>query len=59
MGAQEEHMTALIWAAFHGQLEEVKKLVTKLSDVNLVDEVSFLLVLRVGCMACNRLTVRH
>ena len=36
-------MTALIWAAFHGQLEEVKKLVVKLSDVNVVDEVSLLI----------------
>ena len=34
-------MTALIWAAFHGQIDEVKELLTKLSDVNVVDEVCF------------------
>jgi ankyrin repeat protein len=32
-------MTALIWASFHGELEQVKELVGKLSDVNVVDEV--------------------
>jgi hypothetical protein len=36
---QEQHMTALIWASFHGELEQVKDLVGKLSDVNVADEV--------------------
>jgi hypothetical protein len=32
-------MTALIWASFHGELEQVKDLVVKLTDINVVDEV--------------------
>lgn len=33
-------MTALIWAAFHGEVKDVQMLVKKLSDINVVDEVS-------------------
>jgi hypothetical protein len=36
-------MTALIWASFHGELEQVKDLVAKLTDINVVDEVRLLL----------------
>lgn len=32
-------MTALILAAHHGELEQVKELITKHSDVNFADEV--------------------
>ena len=32
-------MTALVWAAYHGELEQVQQLVDKLADVNVVDEV--------------------
>jgi hypothetical protein len=49
--SQEKWMTALIWAAFHGELEEVQELVKKLPDVNVVDEVRFY------CIVCCRLFV--
>lgn len=32
-------MTALVWASFHGDVEQVRDLVAKLADVNVVDEV--------------------
>jgi hypothetical protein len=44
-------MTALIWAAFHGELEEVQELVKKLPDVNVVDEVRFY------CIVCCQMFV--
>jgi len=33
-------MTALIWAAHHGELQKVRELLHKHSDVNFADEVS-------------------
>jgi hypothetical protein len=39
-------MTALIWASFHGELEQVKDLVAKLTDINVVDEVRLPLEVR-------------
>ena len=35
----QEQAAALIWAAFQGELEQVKALVANKSDVNVVDEV--------------------
>jgi hypothetical protein len=38
----EDHMTALIYAAHHGDLVQVRALVAQGSDVNAVDEVHLL-----------------
>lgn len=37
--ASQEHMTALILAAHHGDLPQVRELINKHNDVNFVDEV--------------------